>query len=68
MRTLSFGDDNLESLGVVTGVFLVLVGIGTIIGMPWQTNAGLLPSIIQLLGVVGTIAAGAGLVWLTQLE
>lgn len=68
MRTLSFGDDTLESLGAVTGVFLVLVGLGTVIGMPWQTNAGLLVSIIQLLGVVGTVAAGAGIVWLTQQE
>jgi hypothetical protein len=55
-------------LGIGTGVFLVLAGIGTVIGAPWQTNGSGLLTAIQLLGVLGTIALGAGLVWLTRYE
>ena len=58
--------DKLEPLGIVTGGLLVLIGLGTIIGMPWQTNDGTLVSFVQFLGILGTMAVGAGLVWLSR--
>lgn len=58
--------DPLAPLGIAIGAFLVLVGLGTVVGMPWQTNGDLPASIVQLLGVAGTIAIGVGLVWLAR--
>lgn len=58
--------DRLELLGTVTGGLLVLIGLGTIVGMPWQTNGDLATSIVQLLGILATMGVGAGLVWLSR--
>ena len=60
--------DRLELFGTVTGALLVLIGLGTISGLPWQTNGDVAVSILQLLGVVATIAIGSGLVWLVRQE
>lgn len=60
--------DKLEPLGIVTGAFLVLVGLGTVIGMPWATNGSTLTSIVQLFGILATILVGAGLVWLARTD
>ncbi|MCU4718555.1 hypothetical protein [Halapricum hydrolyticum] len=58
--------DRLELFGTLTGVLLVLIGLGTIAGMPWQTNGDAAVSVLQLLGVLATMGVGAGLVWLTR--
>lgn len=58
--------DRLELFGTLTGVLLVLMGLGTVAGMPWQTNGDIAVSVLQLFGVLGTIAVGVGLVWLTR--
>jgi hypothetical protein len=58
--------DTFEPLGTAVGALLVLIGLGTIIGMPWATNGDLAASIVQLLGILGTIGIGAGLVWLSR--
>lgn len=59
-------EDNLELMGVLAGAFLVLVGLGTLAGMPWRYNSSVIVSIGQVLGILATIAVGAGLVWLSQ--
>lgn len=58
--------DSLEPLGTAVGAFLVLVGLGTVLGMPWATNNSIATSAAQLLGVVLTIAIGAGLIWFAR--
>lgn len=58
-------DDSLEPLGVAAGAFLVLVGLGTVIGQPWATKPSVGALVFQLLGVVGTVAIGAGLIYLS---
>ncbi|WP_181687028.1 hypothetical protein [Halorhabdus salina] len=60
--------DRLEPIGIVTGAFLVVVGLGTMAGQPWSTNGSTLVSVIQLLGVAGMIAIGVGLAWLARTE
>lgn len=62
-----FGD-RLEPLGVAAGVFLVVMSLLTVVGMPWSTNGSVAVSVLQLLGIVGTLAVGAGLVWLVRTE
>lgn len=67
--TLTDGDDTvLKPLGIVTGAFLVLAGLGTVAGAPWATNNSAVLSGLQLLGVLGTIGVGAALVWLLRGE
>jgi len=58
--------DRLELFGTLAGVLLVLMGLGTVAGMPWQTNGDMAVSVLELLGVLGTIGIGVGLVWLTR--
>lgn len=57
-------DDALEPLGIFAGAFLVLVGIGTIVGAPWTVKPGLTAG-LQVLGALAVIALGAGLAYLS---
>lgn len=59
-------EDRLELFGLATGVLLVLVGLGTVAGMPWTHKASIGAAAFQVLGALATVAVGAGLVWLTR--
>lgn len=54
-------DDTLEPLGVAAGAFLVLIGLGTLLGAPWATNPNLGPVVITVLGALLSIVIGLGL-------
>jgi hypothetical protein len=57
--------DRLDAVGLPGGVFLVLVGFGTIWGQPWQYSAGgALLMVLQLVGAIAAIAIGVSLVYL----
>lgn len=56
--------DSLDVVGIAGGVFLVLVGLGTLAGQPWQYANSSVVTVAQLLGSVGAIAVGAALAWL----
>lgn len=58
--------DRLDALGVLVGVFVALVGLGTLVGMPWQYGSSTVTMVLQILGALATVALGAGLVWLTH--
>lgn len=60
--------DRLEVVGLVAGVFLVVVGLATIAGAPWTHKASIGASVLQVVGALGTAGIGAGLVWLTRTE
>jgi len=60
-------DDRLEAVGIAVGVFLVLVGLGTVAGFPWATK-GDTAAALQVVGALGTAAVGAGLVRLSRIE
>lgn len=60
--------DRLEPVGVAGGAFLVVIGLLTAVGMPWTTNGSAAVSVLQLLGILGTVAIGVGLVWLARAE
>lgn len=57
MNTPSF-EDRLEILGILVGAFVVIVGVGTLSGLPWTTTNDLVASLIQIVGIVATIAIG----------
>jgi hypothetical protein len=46
---------------------LVVFGLGTIAGVPWETKP-IAPFLVQLVGVVAMIAIGVALVWISRTE
>ncbi|MGA9400222.1 hypothetical protein [Haladaptatus sp.] len=60
-------EDPLEPLGVVFGILLVLIGIGTLVGMPWAHKSGsALLMLGQIVGAIAAIGIGAALAWVTR--
>jgi hypothetical protein len=59
--------DRLELVGVPVGLFVVLVGLGNLLGQPWQYSAGgALVAVLQIVGSVAAVAIGLGLVYLVH--
>lgn len=58
--------DKLDLYGVLVGAFLALVGLGTLVGMPWQYSGGNLVTVLQILGALSAIGIGVGLAWLAH--
>ncbi|WP_225332889.1 hypothetical protein [Halomicrobium urmianum] len=58
-------DDALEPLGIAAGAFLVLMGLGTLLGAPWATNPNLGPVVITVLGALLSMVVGVGLAYLS---
>lgn len=55
-------EDTLEPLGILAGGFVILVGLGTLMGMPWTTTEFTVAGIIQTIGTFVAIAVGVVLV------
>ncbi|MFB6152715.1 MAG: hypothetical protein ABEJ27_00540 [Halodesulfurarchaeum sp.] len=59
--------DRLELVGGPLGIFVALVGIGTLIGQPWQyATGGGAVTVLQVLGALSAIGVGAGIVYLVH--
>lgn len=57
----------LEPLGLGVGILLALVGIATLVGMPWaQKSGGALVMVGQIVGALSAVAIGAGLSWVAK--
>jgi hypothetical protein len=67
METIQF-EDKLEPLGILTGVVLVLIGLGTLVGQPWATANSSVALVLQGIGIVVTIAIGVVLVRLSYVD
>lgn len=67
MDALEF-DDRLELLGSVLGVSLVVVALGSLVGMPWATNPDLPAVLAGLLGIGLTIGVGVALVLVARTD
>ncbi|MFB6114598.1 MAG: hypothetical protein ABEJ58_10915, partial [Halodesulfurarchaeum sp.] len=50
--------------GVLGGLFVALVGLGTLAGQPWQYSGGVIVILFQILGAVSAVAVGGGLIYL----
>lgn len=55
--------DDLDVLGVLAGVFVALVGLGTLVGMPWQYGNSIVVTVGQILGAVSAVVIGLGLAY-----
>jgi hypothetical protein len=60
-------EDRLEPVGIAVGALLVLVGVATVLGMPWGVKP-VGPALVQVLGALATAAIGAGLVYISRVE
>lgn len=58
-------DDLAEPLGIGIGVLLVLIGLGTVSGMPWATNNDMVASALQVVGILLTVVLGVGLAYVS---
>ena len=59
-----WSDDPLVPIGVAVGVFLILVGLGTLLTAPWQWQPSTTVTILRILGTLGTILIGVGLIYI----
>lgn len=67
MNLLEVGD-RLEVLGVALGAFLILGSLGSLAGMPWQTNPDLGAVALQLVGIALTVGLGVAILWTVRTE
>jgi hypothetical protein len=57
--------DRLDAVAIPVGLFVLVVGLGTLYGQPWQYAAGgALQMVLQLLGALAAVGMGVGLLYL----
>jgi len=61
-------EDRLSVLGVLVGGFVVITGLGTLLGAPWATAASTPVLLVQLLGIVATVIIGVLLIVITYAD
>jgi hypothetical protein len=61
-------EDRLELLGLLVGAFIVVAGLGSLAGTPWTTASGSGPAVVQVAGIILTIALGVAIIVLTRTE
>jgi len=61
-------EDRLAVLGVLVGGFVIVVGLGTLLGQPWTTNGNTAAVVVQLVGIIATIAVGGLLIVITYAD
>jgi hypothetical protein len=61
-------EDNLAILGVLVGAFVVVVGLGTLLGQPWTTTENTSAVVVQMVGILATIGIGVLLIVLTYAD
>lgn len=55
--------DPLVPLGVLVGLFLIAVGVGTLVTAPWQYYGSQAVTILRIIGTIGTILIGIALIY-----
>ena len=60
--------DPLEPIGILAGVLLIVVGIGTLVTAPWTHSASALVPILRILGTIATIFVGVALLYVVRLD
>ena len=65
MNLIGF-EDRLELFGLLAGAFLVIAGLGMLVNQPWATAIDTTTAIVQVVGIVATVAVGVVLVLVTR--
>lgn len=55
-------EGRLELLGILGGLFVVIVGFGSLLEPPFVTNADTTAALVQTVGILGTIVVGVLLI------
>ena len=58
--------DRLDVVGSAAGAFVVLLGLATLLGQPWQYTGGAAVMSLQIFGALAAVAIGVGLVYLSH--
>ena len=61
-------EDKLEIVGLAAGIFLVLVGLGTLVWLPATPTESGLVTVFKIIGGLATVGIGLGLMWLVQTQ
>ena len=61
-------EDRLEVVGLAAGIFLVLVGLGTLVWLPATPTESGLVTAFKVIGGLATVGIGLGLLWLVQTQ
>ncbi len=61
-------EDRLSVLGVLVGGFVIAAGLGTLLGAPWATAGSTPVLLVQMVGIVATVAIGVLLVVITYAD
>jgi hypothetical protein len=59
-------DDTLATLGLVTGGYLLITLLGTLVGLPWATAEGTAVGVVQTAGVLLSLPLVVLIVLVTQ--
>jgi ribose/xylose/arabinose/galactoside ABC-type transport system permease subunit len=51
-------EDRLEWLGILVGLFVLVVGFGSLLEPPFATNANTTAALVQTVGILATIVVG----------
>lgn len=60
-------EDRLEPVGIAVGALLVLIGVATVLGMPWGVKP-IGPALVQVVAALATAGIGAGLLYLSRVD
>lgn len=61
-------EDRLAVIGTLLGVLVAFIALLTLVGLPWTTTENTVAALIQVVGIVATIAIGAVLVIVAYFE
>jgi hypothetical protein len=61
-------EDRLAVLGVLVGGFVIVVGLGTLLGLPWTTTESSTAAVAQIVGILATLAVGVLLILITYAD
>lgn len=58
--------DRLDTIGTVVGAFVVLLALSTAVTRPWRYTGGGSVMVLQIVGVLASLAIGVGLIYLSH--
>ncbi|MFB6132031.1 MAG: hypothetical protein ABEJ44_01340 [Halanaeroarchaeum sp.] len=58
--------DRLDAIGTVVGAFVLLLALEGVVTRPWRYTGGGSIMVLQIVGILATVAIGVGLIYLSH--